>query len=88
MQMVHVEDRYIEKDGKVMEKKARKSKHGFAILSILFYVDPLKPQVTFCEHFSIYTFTLLNVKTFLTQFLILIFSLYFSEPRTIVGKSS
>jgi len=44
MQMVHVEDRYIEKDGKVNVNKARKSKHGFAILSILFYVDPNKPQ--------------------------------------------
>jgi len=44
MQMVHIEDRYIEKDGKVMWNKARKAKHGIAILAILFYIDNNKPQ--------------------------------------------
>ena len=49
MQMVHIEDRYIDTDGKVMWNKARKVKHGVAILSILFYIDNSKPQVTFCD---------------------------------------
>jgi len=44
MQFFHIEDRYINEDGKVMWNKARKSKHGIAILSILFYVDNSKPQ--------------------------------------------
>merc|ERR1711962_1402609 len=44
MQMVHIEDRYIDTDGKVMWNKARKVKHGVAILSILFYIDNNKPQ--------------------------------------------
>ena len=54
MQMVHVEDRYIDADGKVMWNKARKVKHGVAILSILFRIDNSKPQVTFCNNFLKY----------------------------------
>ena len=45
MQMVHVEDKFIDADGKVMWKDAQNAKHGVAILSILFYVDNRKPQV-------------------------------------------
>ena len=52
MQMVHIEDKCIEEDGKVNWNKARKLKHGIAILSILFEVDNSKPQVTFCDQFS------------------------------------
>ena len=45
MQMVHIEDKFIEDDGTIMWGKAKKAKHGVAILSISFYVDPSKPQV-------------------------------------------
>lgn len=44
MQMVHIEDKFVSKDGTVDLKSAKASKHGFAILSILFYIDPSKPQ--------------------------------------------
>jgi len=44
MQMVHIEDKFIEDDGTIMWGKAKKAKHGVAILSISFYVDPSKPQ--------------------------------------------
>merc|ERR1711962_311854 len=44
MQMVHIEDKCIEEDGKVNWNKARKLKHGIAILSILFRIDNSKPQ--------------------------------------------
>ena len=47
MQMVHVEDRYIGKEGEVDWKAAQGAQHGVAILSILFYVDDKKPQVRF-----------------------------------------
>ena len=46
MQMVHVEDSFIEEDGTIMWGKAKKAKWGVAILSIRFYVDNTKPQVT------------------------------------------
>jgi carbonic anhydrase len=44
MQMVHIEDKFVAKDGTVDLKAAKDSAHGFAILSILFYIDPTKPQ--------------------------------------------
>jgi len=44
MQMVHVEDKFIEDDGSINLKDARNSPYGFAILSILFYIDDSKPQ--------------------------------------------
>jgi len=44
MQMVHVEDKFIDAVGNVMWKDAQNAKHGVAILSILFYVDNTKPQ--------------------------------------------
>ena len=46
MQMVHVEDKFIGKMGEVDWKAAQGAQHGVAILSILFYVDPKKPQVS------------------------------------------
>ena len=46
MQMVHVEDRYIKDMGEVDWEAAQGAQHGVAILSILFYVDPKKPQVS------------------------------------------
>ena len=46
MQMVHVEDRYIGDMGEVDWEAAQGAQHGVAILSILFYVDPKKPQVS------------------------------------------
>ena len=45
MQLVHVEDKFIEDDGSINLKDARNSPYGFAILSILFYIDDSKPQV-------------------------------------------
>ena len=47
MQMVHVEDRYIGKEGEVDWKGAQGAQHGVAILSICFYVDNTKPSVRF-----------------------------------------
>ena len=44
--MVHIEDAFVAKDGTVDLKAAKDSAHGFAILSILFYIDPTKPQVS------------------------------------------
>ena len=87
MQMVHVEDRYIEDDGKVMWNKARKAKHGVAILSILFYVDNNANQVTFCAQFSnIYCFFLHTMNVYLAQFQLFFSISFVSEPRTIVRK--
>ena len=45
MQLVHVEDKFIEDDGSLNLKDARKSPYWFAILSILFYIDNSNPQV-------------------------------------------
>ena len=45
MQMVHIEDNFVEDDGSLNLAGARGAKHGFAILSILFRIDPRKPQV-------------------------------------------
>jgi len=44
MQMVHIEDNFVEDDGSLNLAGARGAKHGFAILSILFRIDPRKPQ--------------------------------------------
>ena len=85
MQMVHIEDKMIEKDGKIDWNRARKAKHGVAILSILFYIDNSKPQVTFCDQFS--NIPLFNNKSLCNSFQIFISILFVSEPRTIVGKS-
>ena len=46
MQMVHVEDKFIGKMGEVDWEAAQGAQHGVAILSILFYVDPYKNQVS------------------------------------------
>ena len=45
MHMIHVEDRFIAKDGKVDFDSAAENAYGLAILSVLFHVDPNKPQV-------------------------------------------
>ena len=45
MHMIHVEDRFISKDGKVDFASAAENPYGLAILGILFNVDPKKPQV-------------------------------------------
>ena len=45
MQMVHVEDKFIDTIGEVNWEAAQGAQHGVAILSILFYVDNKKPQV-------------------------------------------
>jgi len=44
MQIVHIEDNFVEKDGSLNLDGAKGAKHGFAILSILFEIDPKKPQ--------------------------------------------
>ena len=49
MQMVHIEDNFVEDDGSLNLAGARGAKHGFAILSILFRIDPRKPQVRWKE---------------------------------------
>ena len=46
MQMVHIEDKFVEDDGSLDVDGAKGAKHGFAILSILFKIDPKKPQVS------------------------------------------
>ena len=46
MQIVHIEDNFVEKDGSLNLDGAKAAKHGFAILSILFEIDPKKPQVS------------------------------------------
>ena len=56
MQMVHIEDKFIGTMGEVDWKGAQGAQHGVAILSILFYVDPKKPQVRLKIE-SIKTFT-------------------------------
>ena len=68
MQMVHIEDKMIEKDGKIDWNRARKAKHGVAILSILFYIDNSKPQVTFCDQFSNILLFYLITKVYITHF--------------------
>ena len=47
MQMVHVEDRFISPEGKVLWHEAQNARHGIAIIVILFCIDPKKPQVRF-----------------------------------------
>ena len=53
MQMVHIEDNFVEADGSLNLDGARGAKHGFAILSILFKIDPKKPQVSYLNLFWI-----------------------------------
>ena len=45
MHMVHVEDRFIGKNGQVDAAGAVGNKFGLAVLGIFFHVDPTKPQV-------------------------------------------
>ena len=46
MQMVHIEDRYVDSDGTYDWEGALADPNGLAILAIFFAVDPKKPQVS------------------------------------------
>ena len=53
MQMVHIEDDFVEADGSLNLEGAKGAKHGFAILSILFKVDNRLNQVSHNDFFLI-----------------------------------
>ena len=46
MQMIHIENDFISKSGKIKIEKAYESPVGVAILSVLFKIQDSKPQVT------------------------------------------
>ncbi len=47
MHMVHIEDKFIDRDGTVIVGAAEGDAHGLSILAVLFHVDNNKPQVCF-----------------------------------------